>query len=120
VQTHRTSQGSDTTGPANPDTAGQSTSGLDEASAERIAKTVNSLRGKVSMLFIAHRIPKGLKVDRHVELKPSSRATQVYALQATPASVHVERRLSGIRMHDITALQGSGTSKVSTWRTNFY
>lgn len=33
----------------------ESTSGLDEALAERIAETVNSLRGKVSMLFIAQR-----------------------------------------------------------------
>lgn len=52
----------------------ESTSGLDEASAEKIAETVNALRGKVSMLFIAHKVPKSLKVDRHVELRPSSHA----------------------------------------------
>ena len=49
----------------------ESTSGLNEASAEKIAETVNSLRGKVSMLFIAHKVPKSLKVDRHVELRPA-------------------------------------------------
>lgn len=53
----------------------ESTSGLDEASAEKIAETVNALRGKVSMLFIAHKVPKSLKVDRHVELAPAVRAT---------------------------------------------
>lgn len=48
----------------------ESTSGLDETSAEKIAQTINSLRGKVSMLFIAHKVPKSLVVDRHVELAP--------------------------------------------------
>jgi subfamily B ATP-binding cassette protein HlyB/CyaB len=51
----------------------ESTSGLDEVSAERVAETVNGLRGKVSMLFIAHKVPKGLQVDRHVELRPATR-----------------------------------------------
>lgn len=43
----------------------ESTSGLDEASAERIAATVNSLRGKVSMLFITHKVPANLNPDVH-------------------------------------------------------
>jgi ATP-binding cassette, subfamily B, bacterial HlyB/CyaB len=50
----------------------ESTSGLDTASAERVAQTVNALRGKVSMLFIAHKVPTSLKVDRHVQLQPST------------------------------------------------
>ncbi len=49
----------------------EATSGLDETAAEKIAETVNALRGKVSMLFIAHKVPKSLQVDRHMELKPS-------------------------------------------------
>lgn len=53
----------------------ESTSGLDEASAERVAQTVNALRGKVSMLFIAHKVPASLKVDRHVQLQPFQSAT---------------------------------------------
>lgn len=52
----------------------ESTSGLDAASAEKIAETVNALRGKVSMLFIAHKVPPNLKVDRHVVLQPAGSA----------------------------------------------
>lgn len=55
----------------------ESTSGLDEASAERVAATVNSLRGKVSMLFIAHKIPANLKPDSHVDLKPTKSSTAI-------------------------------------------
>lgn len=46
----------------------EATSSLDEASAEHIAQTVNSLHGKVSMLFIAHRVPKNLRFDTQVQL----------------------------------------------------
>jgi subfamily B ATP-binding cassette protein HlyB/CyaB len=46
----------------------EATSSLDEATAESFAKTVNQLRGKVSMLFIAHQLPKGLRVDEVVRL----------------------------------------------------
>lgn len=60
----------------------ESTSGLDEASAEKIAETVNSLRGKVSMLFIAHKVPKSLQVDRHVELRSRPGAAGVEPAKA--------------------------------------
>ena len=46
----------------------EATSSLDEATAENFAKTVNQLKGKVSMLFIAHQLPKGLRVDEVVRL----------------------------------------------------
>lgn len=46
----------------------EATSSLDEATAESFARTVNQLKGKVSMLFIAHQLPKGLKVDEVVRL----------------------------------------------------
>ena len=42
----------------------ESTSSLDDATAEAFARTVNGLRGRVTMLFITHRVPKGLQVDR--------------------------------------------------------
>jgi subfamily B ATP-binding cassette protein HlyB/CyaB len=32
------------------------------------AKTINKLKGKVTMLFITHQVPKGLHVDEVVEL----------------------------------------------------
>jgi subfamily B ATP-binding cassette protein HlyB/CyaB len=46
----------------------EATSSLDEATAEHFAQTVNKLKGKVSMLFIAHHLPKSLKVDEVVQL----------------------------------------------------
>ena len=46
----------------------EATSSLDELTAESFAKTVNQLKGKVSMLFIAHQLPKGLMVDEVVRL----------------------------------------------------
>ena len=41
---------------------------LDDESAEHVAKTVNELRGKVTMLFITHKVPKALQVDQHLKL----------------------------------------------------
>ena len=46
----------------------EATSSLDEPTAESFAQTVNQLKGKVSMLFIAHQLPKSLKVDEVVRL----------------------------------------------------
>lgn len=41
----------------------EATSNLDAQTAEHFAKTINQLKGKVTILFIAHQIPKGLHVD---------------------------------------------------------
>jgi len=41
----------------------EATSALDTNTAEHFAQTINSLRGKVTMLFITHGLPKGLHVD---------------------------------------------------------
>ena len=41
----------------------EATSNLDAPTAESFAQTVNQLRAKVTMLFIAHHLPRGLKVD---------------------------------------------------------
>src|SRR3569833_1806370 len=46
----------------------EATSSLDHATAEHLAKTINRLRGKVSLLFITHNLPKGLQVDGVVKL----------------------------------------------------
>jgi len=46
----------------------EATSHLDHATAEHFAKTVNTLKGKVTILFITHQLPKGLKVDDAVIL----------------------------------------------------
>jgi ATP-binding cassette, subfamily B, bacterial HlyB/CyaB len=47
---------------------GEATSGLDEASAEHIGETVNRLRGKATVLFVAHKVPKCLRYDGEVRL----------------------------------------------------
>lgn len=46
----------------------EATSGLDAHAAEQIARTVNRLHGRVSILFIAHHLPRGLKVDEVITL----------------------------------------------------
>jgi subfamily B ATP-binding cassette protein HlyB/CyaB len=46
----------------------EATSSLDTGTAEHFALTVNSLQGKVSMLFITHNVPKSLRVDLTVSL----------------------------------------------------
>jgi len=46
----------------------EATSSLDAPTAEQFARTVNKLKGKVTMIFIAHQLPKGLQVDSIVNL----------------------------------------------------
>lgn len=46
----------------------ESTSGLDEQTASRFARTVNRLKGSVTLIFITHQVPPGLELDRTVEL----------------------------------------------------
>ena len=50
----------------------EATSSLDINAAEQFARTVNQFRGRVTMLFIAHQLPKGLQVDSVVTLGPSA------------------------------------------------
>ena len=44
----------------------EATSSLDAQTAAALAKTINQLRGRVTILFIAHQMPKGLQVDETV------------------------------------------------------
>lgn len=46
----------------------EAVSNLDQATAEHFAHTVNRLKGKVTMLFITHQVPKGLQVDEVVTM----------------------------------------------------
>ncbi|WP_458233093.1 peptidase domain-containing ABC transporter [Roseateles sp. P5_E8] len=50
----------------------EATSALDAETAENFAKTVNGLKGKVTMLFITHALPKALKIDSVVHLTKTS------------------------------------------------
>jgi subfamily B ATP-binding cassette protein HlyB/CyaB len=46
----------------------EATANLDHETAEAFARTVNQLKGRVTMLFIAHQLPRALKVDEIVRL----------------------------------------------------
>lgn len=46
----------------------EAVSNLDIQTAEHFARTINKLKGKVTMIFITHQIPRGLQVDEVVEL----------------------------------------------------
>src|SRR5574338_894524 len=46
----------------------EAVSNLDQQTAEHFAKTINRLKGKVTMLFITHQIPRGLQVDEVIDL----------------------------------------------------
>jgi subfamily B ATP-binding cassette protein HlyB/CyaB len=46
----------------------EATSNLDQHTAEQFTRTINKLKGRIGMLFIAHQLPKGLLVDEAVLL----------------------------------------------------
>ena len=46
----------------------EATSNLDGETSEKFAVTVNKLKGKVTMIFIAHQLPRSLKVDHIVRI----------------------------------------------------
>ena len=46
----------------------EATSALDAETAEAFAKTINGLRGRVTMLFITHASPKALQIDEVIHL----------------------------------------------------
>lgn len=43
-------------------------SNLDQQTAEHFAQTINRIKGKVTMIFITHQVPKGLQVDEVVNM----------------------------------------------------
>jgi subfamily B ATP-binding cassette protein HlyB/CyaB len=55
----------------------EAVSNLDSHTAEHFAKTINKLKGSVTMLFITHQIPRGLQVDEVVELGSIVRQMEV-------------------------------------------
>ncbi len=46
----------------------EATSSLDAHTAEQIGRTINSLKGRVTILFIAHQMPRSLVVDHTIRL----------------------------------------------------
>jgi len=51
----------------------EATSNLDQATAEAFAGTVNHLKGRVTMIFIAHQLPRGLIIDETIRLENQTR-----------------------------------------------
>jgi subfamily B ATP-binding cassette protein HlyB/CyaB len=65
----------------------EAVSNLDQATAEQFARTVNSLKGKVTMVFITHQIPRGLQVDEVFSFDKSAQALQAAPkMQVVPPS----------------------------------
>jgi subfamily B ATP-binding cassette protein HlyB/CyaB len=75
----------------------EATSNLDQQTAEAFARTVNRLRGKVGMFFIAHQLPKSLQVDEVVHLNRGGGQVmrQVKQPQAVAERRHVEKMADG-------------------------
>jgi subfamily B ATP-binding cassette protein HlyB/CyaB len=46
----------------------EATSSLDQQTAEHLSSTVNQLRGRVSIIFIAHALPKTLQIDELIRI----------------------------------------------------
>src|SRR5690606_9545554 len=44
-------------------------SNLDQQTAEHFARTINRLKGRVTMVFITHQVPRGLQVDEVVNME---------------------------------------------------
>jgi len=52
----------------------EATSSLDRETADRFAQTLNRLKGQVTILFVAHQVPRGLAVDEVVTLDTNAAA----------------------------------------------
>jgi ATP-binding cassette, subfamily B, bacterial HlyB/CyaB len=48
----------------------EAVSNLDPLTAEQFAQTINKLKGKVTIIFITHQLPRSLQVDEVVRLGP--------------------------------------------------
>jgi subfamily B ATP-binding cassette protein HlyB/CyaB len=65
----------------------EAVSNLDQQTAEQFARTVNSLKGKVTMLFITHQVPRGLQVDEVFSFaKPMAKMKVVEQQAAAPGA----------------------------------
>jgi subfamily B ATP-binding cassette protein HlyB/CyaB len=63
----------------------EAASNLDAQTAERFAQTVNQLKGKVTILFIAHQLPRGLQVDEVFTLS-GEKASQMRVVEEVQPS----------------------------------
>jgi subfamily B ATP-binding cassette protein HlyB/CyaB len=59
----------------------EATASLDGPTAEQFARTVNQFRGRVTMIFIAHQLPRLLQVDAAITLGPRETRMSVVGQQ---------------------------------------
>lgn len=64
----------------------EAVSNLDMQTAEHFAGTINKLKGKVTMLFITHQLPKALQVDEVLKFGNPESGTAIPASQAVAQS----------------------------------
>ncbi len=67
----------------------EAASNLDQQTAEAFAQTINQLRGKVTILFIAHNLPRGLQVDEVMQFGARPAAKQGAADPQPPKQMTV-------------------------------
>ena len=67
----------------------EATSNLDQATAESFAQTINQLKGKVTMVFIAHILPRGLLVDEVIQFGPLPAKGGAAGDPQPPTQMHV-------------------------------
>ncbi|WP_051516427.1 peptidase domain-containing ABC transporter [Herbaspirillum sp. RV1423] len=72
----------------------EATSALDAVTAELFAKTINGLKGKVTMLFITHGLPRSLKVDAIYRIGVGG-AQAMAVPSAAPDSAALAHRVNG-------------------------
>ena len=71
----------------------EATSSLDSETAEHFAQTVNQLKGQVTIIFIAHALPRGLHVEQTIRMPAtdggagSDGAREAGPTQAAPVQV---------------------------------
>ena len=69
----------------------EAVSNLDQQTAEHFAQTVNKLKGKVTILFITHQLPKGLNVDEAVILGKDKNEQQTTMMQGDLQTSHSDK-----------------------------
>lgn len=69
----------------------EAVSNLDQQTAEHFAHTVNKLKGKVTILFITHQLPKGLQVDEAVILGKDKNEQQTTIMQSNLQTRDLEK-----------------------------
>jgi subfamily B ATP-binding cassette protein HlyB/CyaB len=79
----------------------EATANLDATAAEAIAQTVNALKGKLTIVFVAHHLPRGLHVDRIIRLPDGCDVPLATAKPESVSTAHTtESAGSAIRTAD--------------------